>query len=178
MIKQVGLIALGLSMAFLSGCGGGSDNNDGGVTPPPEETNLNIPAEVEKNIIGSWNVGCQNIDNGSRYETDKAIFNADGTGEHEGAEYASAGCIAGDEIDEWSDTFTYTLGGPTTSSDGKDAVDINIILAKTGNYYTMLHFTAIDKFIMADTDDEEDGDTPERRENSFTGKESWVYIKQ
>lgn len=179
MTKQVGLIALGLSMAFLIGCGGSSDNNDGGVTPPPEETNLNIPTEVEKNIVGSWSVGCQNIDGGSRYETDKAIFNADGTGEHEGAEYTAAGCNAGDEIWSWGDTFTYTIGDATTSNDAKDAVEIDIMLTKDNEkYYTMLHFTAVDKFIMADTDDEEDGDTPETREDSFAGKESWVYIKQ
>jgi hypothetical protein len=179
MRKQVGLIALGLSMVLLIGCGGSSSSDDVIDNNEEETTTLNTPVEVKQNIIGSWSVGCQKIDGGIRFEIDKAIFNADGTGKHEGAEYTAADCNDGDEIWSWGDTFTYEIKNATKSIDGKDAVEIDIMLTKDNEeYYTMLHFSAVDKFIMADTDDEEDGDTPETRENDFTGKESWVYIKQ
>jgi len=173
MTKKMGLMALGLSMALLSGCGSNNDDdggNGGGST-------LNTPAEVEKNIVGSWSVGCIN-DKGGWSETDGAIFNADGTGDHQGAEYDAPGCNPEDEVDSWGGAFTYAVGEATTGSAGEDAVELDIH-SEGWDYYTMLHFNDVDKYLMADGDEDAgEGETPETRNSNFEDEADWIYIRQ
>ena len=172
MTKKIGLMALGLSMVFLSGCG--SSNNDGGVTTPPD-TNLNTPAAVRENIVGTWMTGC--VSDGDGSWKDALILNADGSGSFEGQEYSAIGCNEGDLVSEESANFTYTIGEATTGSEGEEAVEIDVAL-EGEDIYTMVHVTAVNTFQMAGSDegDVNDGETPETRENRFYENE--VFTRQ
>ena len=187
MTKTMGLMALGLSMALLSGCGSSDDIIDDVVedivddvvdTIDPD-TLLNTPAVVEKNIVGEWLTACIDTENGGS-EIDRAIFANDGTGQYKGGEFSAPGCNDADGIDSWEGTFTYTIGEATSGSAGEDAVELDIVLVDEGNagYYAMAHFITVDSFNMS-ADDEENGligDTPETRSNVF--RSGWEYTRQ
>ena len=189
MTKRMGLIALGLSMALLSGCGAVDDlvekyTDEEEYQEEYQEQQdevLNIPSVVGKNIIGIWSQGCVNTLDGSS-GSGTLIFSDAINGSYEGADYNAPGCNPGDEVDSWSGAFTYIIGEATKGAGGEDAVDLDLVLSESGNtmdYYTMVRFTAADKFIMADDGDENsDADTPETRENIFEGEEKWEFTKQ
>ena len=168
MTKRMGLMALGLSMALLSGCG--SDNDvDGGtgdIGDTGDNTTLNTPAEVTKNIVGTWDEGCTEYDGGS--ETSLLVIN-DNKGTFNGSWYPSPDC-SGDAEDSWGGTFTYTIGEATKGSAGEDALELNLIISEDGdieNYYTMAHFYTVDKMGLAHNDDNDEENTPETRHNIF-----------
>lgn len=182
MKKSMGLMALGLSMALLSGCGSSDDIVNDIVDDIVEDTEvLNTPAVVEKNIVGTWSVGCVNDDDGSS-ESDIVILNADGTGGFEGAEYTAPDCNEADEGESWTGSFTYEVGEATVGSNDEAAVELNLEVTEdgvTGPYYTMVRFTTADTWLMADDGDENaDADTPETREDIFEGNEDYVYTRQ
>ena len=191
MTKTMRLMALGLSVVVFTGCSTVEDLVDDYVDDQEEEYQdeyqeyqdevLNIPSVVAKNIIGTWSVGCVSNEGGWS-GSDTVILGANGTGSFAGADYNAPGCNIGDEVDSWSGTFTYKIGEATTGVGGEDAVELDLIISEDGNsmdYYTMVHFTAADKFIMADDgDDNSDANTLETRENIFEGEEDWEYTKQ
>ena len=175
MTKKMGLMALGLSMVLLSGCGSDDNNNTPSTPPAP---NLNTPAEVMKNIVGIWSTACIDFKDGFGSEIDGNTFNADGTGAYSGAEFDAPGCNAEDVVDAWAGTFTYTMGEATTGAAGEEAVELDIVLAEgEGDYYTMVLFDSADSYLMADERDG-DADIPESRANIFEGEEESVYIRQ
>ena len=168
MTKKMGLMALGLSMALLSGCGSSSDE---GTTDP------NTPDEVAKNIVGTWMTGCMEDDPGWFY-VETLTFNANGTGSWEEKEYDAAGCNEADLTETESDNFTYEIGEATQGADGKDAVEIDVTGDQMGDLYTMVRFHA-GKLCFADSDegDINDGTTPAKRENDFS-EPWWPFTKQ
>ena len=190
MTKTMRLMALGLSVVVFTGCSSVEDLVDEYVDDKEEEYQeeyqeqqdevLNIPSVVGKNIIGTWSVGCVNNLDGSS-ESGTLIFDAI-NGSFAGAEYNALGCYGADEVATWAGTFTYAIGEATTGSTGEDAVELDVVLSENGNtkdYFTMVHFTAADKFIMADDgDDNAEADTRDTRENIFEGEEKWEYTKQ
>jgi len=186
MTKTMGLMALGLSMALLSGCGSSDDivdnivdNTVDDIVSDTSDSLLNTPTVVEKNIIGDWLNACEPTDDGGS-EIDRVIFETASTGEYKGAEFSAPGCNDADTIESWQGRFTYTIGDATSGSNGEDAIEVNLVLLDEGNaaYYTMLHFTTVDKFNMATSEDGDtnDGKTPDTRENVFSS--SYTYIRQ
>ena len=167
MTKNMGLIALGLSMALLSGCGSDSDGDIGGG-----EVLQNSPAVVENNIVGDWLSACVAVGNGS--EIERMILNDSGTGQYTWAEYSAPGCNDADIIDSEDDALTYTIGEATTGSEGEDAVEVNM-QAPGIDYYSMVHFVTVDQMNIA-TGDDMDGETPETRHNIFDSR--WVLTRQ
>ena len=141
------------------------------------DADLNTPAEVEKNIIGTWSVGCVNDDSDGMSGTDKITFKDDGTGSYMGADYDAPGCT-GNVVDSWSGSFKYVIGEEvTTGAAGEAAVKIDL-LEEGLDLYTMLHFTSVNTFMLA-SGGEDDGDsTPETRGNDFQPETDWVYTKQ
>ena len=184
MTKKMGLMALGLSMALLSGCGSDNDVVDSGVDSGVDagdsgsggDITLNTPAEVEKNVVGIWSVGCVNDDSDGTSGTDKVTLKDDGTGSYIGADYDAPGCT-GNVIDSWAGSFKYIIGEATTGAAGEAAVEVDL-LEEGLDLYTMLHFTSVNTFMMA-SGGEDDGDsTPETRSNDFASEADWVYTRQ
>lgn len=168
MTKKMGLMALGLSMALLSGCGS-DDNNT--LPTPPAPVDPNTPTEVVKNIVGTWMTGCVNGDNDSW--TDTLTLNADGSGLTKSADYDAPGCNPADEVDSSDEAFTYTIGEATIGSDGEVAVELDAEF-EWGMHYTMVHFDAVLDLYVADSDDINDGETPETRADDFDEDEPFT----
>ncbi len=179
-------MALGLSMALLSGCGSSDDivdnivdNTVDDIVSDTSDSLLNTPTVVEKNIIGDWLNACESTDDGGS-EIYRVIFNSDSTGEYKEAEFSAPGCNDADAIDSREGRFTYTIGDATSGSNGEDAVEVDFVMLDEGDaaYYTMVHFTTVDKFDMATSEDGDtnDGATPDTRENVFSS--SYSYIRQ
>ena len=138
-------------------------------------TALNTPAEVEKNIIGTWSKGCRVEGAGS--ESDTFTFAADGTGSSRGTYYHTPGCNPEDKVDSWDNTFTYTIGESTTGANGEAAVEIDHVILENGriiNYYAMVHFTAVNQFIIGDDEENDGSNTPETRANVFLSKDVFL----
>ncbi len=183
MKTKIGLIALGLSIALLSGCSSSDSVVDSVVDPIVDPVvdpvvNLNTPAEVEKNLVGIWNTGC--VVDGDSSATDNLSLNADGTGTYASTEYSSPDCNPANEVDSDNGNFTYKVGEATQGSDGRESVEIDIVLTDLGNedYYTMIYFATVDSLQMASSNDGDinDGGTPETRENLFF--EDWIHTRQ
>ena len=178
MTKRMGLMALGLSMVLLGGCSAVDDLVDEYADDKEEEYQeeyqeqqdelLNIPSLVTKNIVGTWDEGCENYGDGWS-ESSTLIFKVDGTGSSAGVEYDAPNCT-GTEVGSWFDTFTYVVEEATTGADDEDAVELNVKILEDGNtenYYTMAHFYTVDKMGLAHNDDIEEENTPETRHNIF-----------
>lgn len=167
MKKKMGLIALGLSMALLSGCGSSDDIIDNIVDDIVDDAGvLNTPVVVEKNIVGNWLTAC--ITTGSGSEIERLIFDANGTGQYKSGEFSAPGCNDADAISSEEDTFNYTIGEATTGSKGEAAVELDYGVSGE-TYYTMVHFATVDNMNTASSEDDDinDGGTPETRENVF-----------
>ena len=170
MTNTKGLMVLSLSIALLTGCGSSSDDN-------AEVTGLNTHAEASINVIGNWMTGCVNRNGDNSSGKEIITFNVDGTGAYEGIDYKDYGCFASNELETWGGAFTYKVGEATTGAAGEDTVEMDFLLDIEGNHYSMLHFSAVNMFLIADGD-ENTGNTPETRQNIFENNEDWVYIKQ
>jgi len=186
MKKKMGLIALGLSMALLSGCGSDSDtvvdqvvdqidDQVDQIEDQVDQVVLNTPAEVTKNIVGNWLSAC--VTTGSGSEIASLIFEAAGTGQYKSREFSTPGCNDANAISSEEDTFTYTIGEATTGSMDEAAVELDFGISGDA-YYSMVHFSTVDKMNIATSDDGDtnDGETSETRENVFESE--WALTRQ
>ena len=160
MTNKMGLMALGLSMALLSGCG-----SSGGSDDPT------APVDVATKIVGTWLGDCHQ--NGvNDYSLEQITFNADGSGMYYGSDYDVAGCDPQNVVESYDTTFDYTIGATVAAADGADAVELNLDAPGTDDWYTMVRFDA-DNLLLADG---ENSDNPANRANDFSGVT--VFVKQ
>ena len=136
MTTKVTLVAIGLSLVLLTGCGDSNNSNNGdNNTNTNEGSNMETTVdlknsstleEMKTSIIGSWFYTCINEEEGV-WGTTMDTYKSDNTVVHEEKKYSEADCNENALIEEFSISATYALGEKVTDSEGQDAFELDLI---------------------------------------------------
>lgn len=153
------LMALGLSAAMFTGCGGGSSSDSASTS---SSTPSNIPAttvEAQARILGNWESACQG--EGSSYRKSFLSF-AETTGNFSEKTYTANDCndASLDSVQQ-DNSFSYTVGAAVKGANNEDAFEFDLI----GEEYMMVRF---DESAMYFSDSHGQKTSPSQRANDFS----------
>lgn len=173
MTYKIAIMAVGLSVSMLIGCGGGNDDGNLPGTPstPGAGTIPNTIEEAKASILGTWESVCEyDAPNDASFVLE-VTFRENDTLAFSGSKYPTNDC-SGDSIGALSKEGTYKVGAKTKGSDEKEAFELETSVEEDGvvsTEYLMVRFTAtiLHFSIENEVTPQLDGKTPATRYNYF-----------